>query len=236
MNKCIKIGLVAAAMSAVVPAFAEAEVVEEEEGAVGWTPFALSIASPVQLPWGSHEWDVFGINLGIIWSDEAKVYGLGVTGIAAAERDDLKGVKVTALCNWNSADVYGVRATLGCNYCGGTEYGWDVGLFAVREAMWGLDLEFVGSYQEEFHGVQFAGIANVSKGMSYGAGIAIGCNWADKMYGLDAAIFNYTQELHGFQLGIVNYADDCQWGMQIGLVNIIMSNSWPVFPIINFYF
>ena len=236
MNKCMKVGLVAAALSAVVPAFADAEIEEEEEGAVGWTPFALSLASPVQLPWGSHKWDVFGLNLGIIWTDAPKMYGLDVTGIASASRDDLKGLKVSGLCNWNSADVYGMRVTLGCNYCAGTEYGWDTGLFAVREAMWGVDVEFVGSYQEEFHGVQVAGLANVSKSLCYGAGLAMGCNWAPKMYGFDLAIFNYTKELHGFQLGVVNYAAECPWGMQIGLVNIIMDNSWPVLPIVNFYF
>jgi len=234
MNKCIKLCLAAAAISAAVPAFAEVE--EEDEGAVGWTPFALSLASPVQLPWGSHKWDVFGLNLGIIWTDAPKMYGLDVTGIASASRDHLKGLKVTALCNWNSADVYGMRATVGCNYCGGTEYGCDVGLFAIRNDMWGLDVEFVGSYQDEFHGVQVAGLANVSTKMCYGGGIAIGCNWAPTMYGFDLAIFNYTRELHGCQLGIVNFATECPWGFQIGLINIIMDNSWKVLPIVNGYF
>ncbi len=235
MNKCIKLCLAAAAMSAAVPAFAEVEE-EEDEGAIGWTPFAISLASPVQLPWGSHKWDVFGMNLGVIWTDAPKMYGLDVTGIASASRDHLKGLKVTALCNWNSANVYGMRATVGCNYCGGTEYGCDVGLFAIRNEMWGLDVEFVGSYQDEFHGVQVAGLANVSTKMCYGAGIAIGCNWAPTMYGFDLAIFNYTKELHGCQLGVVNFATECPWGFQIGLVNIIMDNSWKVLPIVNGFF
>ena len=234
MNKCIKLGLVAAALSAVVPAFAEVE--EEEEGAVGWTPLALGLASPVQLPWGSHQWDVFGLNLGLIWTDAPKMYGLDVTGIASASRDDLKGLKVAGLCNWNSADVYGMRVTIGCNYCAGAEYGWDTGLFAIREAMWGVDVELVGSHQEEFHGVQIGGLANVSKSLSYGAGVALACNWAPKMYGFDLAIFNYTKELHGCQLGIVNYAAECPWGFQIGLINIIMDNSWKVLPIVNGFF
>ena len=234
MNKCIKLCLAAAAISAAVPAFAEVE--EEDEGAVGWTPFALSLASPVQLPWGSHMWDVFGLNLGIIWTDAPKMYGLDVTGIASASRDHLKGLKVTALCNWNSADVYGMRATVGCNYCGGTEYGCDVGLFAIRNEMWGFDVELVGSYQDEFHGVQVALLANVSTKMCYGGGFALGCNWAPTMYGFDMSIFNYTRELHGCQLGIVNFATECPWGFQIGLVNIIMDNSWKVLPIVNGFF
>ena len=164
------------------------------------------------------------------------MYGLDVTGIASASRDHLKGLKVAGLCNWNSADVYGMRVTAGCNYCGGTEYGWDTGLFAIRNEMWGFDVELVGSYQDEFHGVQLALLANVSTKMCYGAGLALGCNWAPTMYGFDFAIFNYTRELHGCQLGIVNFATECPWGFQIGLVNIIMDNSWKVLPIVNGFF
>lgn len=235
MNKYIKLGVAAAALSAVVPAFAE-EAEVEEEGAIGWTPVAVGLASPVQLPWGSHKWDVYGLNLGLIWTDAPKVYGLDVTGFASATRDDLIGLKATALCNWNDADVYGLRATVGGNFCWGTEYGVDAGLFAVRKVMWGVDLEFVGSYQEEFHGVQAAALANVSTKMCYGAGLALGCNWAPTMYGFDLAIFNYTDELHGCQLGIVNFARECPWGFQIGLVNIILDNAWKVLPIVNGYF
>ena len=236
MNKCMKFGIVAAALAAVVPAVAADEVEVEDEGAVGWTPVAIGLASPVQLPWGSHRWDVFGLNLGIIWTDAPKMYGLDVTGIASASRSDLKGMKVTGFCNWNDEDVYGLRATLGGNFCWGTEYGADFGLFAVRKVMWGLDVEFVGSYQDEFHGVQIAGLANVSTKLSYGAGIAMGCNWAPTMYGCDVALFNYTHELHGCQIGVVNYATECPWGFQIGLVNIIMDNSWKVLPIVNGFF
>jgi len=236
MNRLVKFGFAVAALSVAVPSFAEAEIEEEEEGAVGWTPVAVGLASPVQLPWGSHKWDVFGLNLGLIWTDAPKMYGLDFTGIASASRDDLKGVKFSMLCNWNSANVYGLRATLGGNFCWGTEYGADIGLFAIRGPMWGFDVEFVGSYQDEFHGVQVAGLANVSKNLSYGGNLAIGCNWAPTMYGFDLAIFNYTRELHGCQLGIVNFATECPWGFQIGIINIIMDNSWKVLPIVNGFF
>ena len=235
MNKYIKLGVAVAALSAVAPAFAE-EAEVEEEGVVGWTPVAVGLASPVQLPWGSHKWDVFGLNIGLIWTDAPKMYGLDVTGLASASRDDLRGAKISALCNWNDADVYGLRTTVGGNFCWGTEYGVDVGLFAVRKVMWGVDVEFVGSYQDEFHGVQVAGLANVSTKLCYGAGLALGCNWAPTMYGFDLAIFNYTDELHGCQLGVVNFARECPWGFQIGLVNIILDNSWKVLPIVNGYF
>ena len=37
----------------------------------------------------------------------------------------------------------------------------------------------------------------------------------------------------GCQIGVVNYAKECPWGFQIGLVNIIMENVIPVLPIVN---
>ena len=242
MNKSIKFGIAALAMTAIVPAFAKAnaDVAVEEENeyeAVGWTPIALGLASPVQLPWGSHRWDVFGLDLGVIWADNPKMYGLGVAGIAMATRDDMMGLQVAGLCNWATKDVYGMRVTLGGNFCYGTTYGFDAGLFAYRDGdMRGWDTEFVGSYQKNFWGVQIAGLANVCTEQSYGCAIAMGTNWAEVMYGFDLSIFNYTKELHGCQVGVVNYAKECPWGFQIGLVNIIMDNSWKVLPIVNGFF
>ena len=50
MNRLMKTGIAALAIAAVAPAFAD-DV--EEEGVVGWTPIALGLATPVQLPWAS---------------------------------------------------------------------------------------------------------------------------------------------------------------------------------------
>ena len=47
MNRLIKTGIAALSMAAVSPVFAQ-DV--EETGVVGWTPLAIGIATPVQLP------------------------------------------------------------------------------------------------------------------------------------------------------------------------------------------
>ena len=237
MNKTIKVGLAALAMTA-ASAFAEETETESEYEAIGWTPIAVGLASPVQIPWGSHTWDVFGLDLSVIWADAPKMYGLGVSGIAMATRDDMIGLQVSGLCNWATKDIYGMRATLGGNITFGTTYGVDAGLFAYREGeMWGWDTEFLGSYQPRFWGLQIAGIVNLSLEQSYGCSLAICGNMAKVAYGAQiAAIFNFTDELHGCQVGLVNFARECPWGFQIGLVNIIMDNSLKVLPLINFYF
>ena len=237
MKKSVKFGFVALALAAAVPAFAEnADVeVENEYEAIGWTPIAVSLCSPVQVPWGSHTWDVFGLNLGILWSDTPKMYGLGLGTIAMANRDDMFGLGLTACCNWNTKDVYGMRVTPGANIAFGTIYGVDIGAFSYRPgAMWGWDTEFLGNYGSKFWGLQIAGLINLSTEQSYGCSIAIGGNMAKVAYGCQiGGIFNFADELHGAQVGIVNFAKECPWGFQIGLVNIIMENVIPVLPIVN---
>ncbi len=79
--------LVAAALAA--GAFAkEATLVHERglprEGAMSdWTPFALTIAGPVGLPWGS--WNIKGLQIGI-WNDVHEFSGLQIGGINVADR------------------------------------------------------------------------------------------------------------------------------------------------------
>ena len=235
MNKMIKFGLIAIAVAGI--STAKAEEANEYE-AIGWTPFAIGVWSPVQIPWGSHTWDVFGMNIGLLWTDAPKMYGIDVTGLASATRDDFIGLKVSGLCNWNTKDVYGVRATLGANIAFGETYGVDMGSFSYREGdFWGLDVNLIGSYSKIMNGVQVSGIVNLASEMSYGCTVAVGGSMAKKAYGLQlAGVFNFTDELHGCQIGLVNFARECPWGFQIGLVNIIMDNSIKVLPIVNCYF
>lgn len=243
MNRIVKVGFAALAFAVAAPVFAgEAEAttpeVEVEEGvAIGWTPFAIGLISPVQLPWGSATWDVYGLDLGLLYMDTAKVYGLGVNGIASRNRDDVIGLYVSGLCNYSEKDVYGIRTTLGINICKGEGYGLEAAGFSYRKDFKGVDCNFLGAMQDNVSGVQLGGLANVSRVQSFGLTGAIGVNIATTAYGCQAAgIFNMTEELHGAQIGVVNFAEQCPWGFQIGLVNIIMDNTIKVLPIVNGYF
>ncbi len=236
MNRLIKVGVAAVALAAVVPAFAE-DVEEEESGAIGWTPIAFGVASPVQLPWGLATWDVFGIDLNLLYSDAPKMYGLGVGGLAMTTRDTMAGLQASALFNYAKKNVYGARLTLGANICREEVYGLEAACFGYRREFWGLDVDFLGSFQDYIWGMQVAGLANITREQTYGWQTAIGVNIAKKAYGFQlAAIFNMAEELHGCQVAIVNYAQECPWGFQIGIINIIMDNSLKVLPIVNAYF
>ncbi len=235
--KFVKCGVAALAIAASSVAFAEnADVtVENEYEAIGWTPIAVSLCSPVQIPWGSHTWDVFGFNLGILWSDTPKMYGLGLGSLAMATRDDMIGLQLSGFCNWATKDVVGWRTTLGANITFGTTYGVDMGAFGYRTGdFWGWDTEFLGSYQKNIWGVGIGGLINLTTEQSYGCTIGVGGNMAKIAYGCQiGGIFNFAQELHGAQIGVVNFAKECPWGFQIGIVNIIMENVIPVLPIVN---
>ena len=235
--KMFKFGLAALALAVSTPAMAaEKEVVYE--GAVGWTPIAVGIASPLQLPWGRAVWDVFGVAANLAYTDTPKMYGLGVGGFAMATRDDLAGVQASLLCNWADADVYGIRATAGANIAFGDSYGVEAGIAGFRPGeFWGVDASLIGAYQHKFNGLQVCGLASVSKEQSYGMVASLFGNYADVAYGLQLALaINYTAELHGCQIAFVNIASECPWGFQIGLVNIILDNAIKVLPFVNCYF
>lgn len=232
MNRMLKIGIAALALAAVTPAFAQE--VEEEEGPIGFTPVAIGLATPVQLPWGINRWDVFGLDLNVFYSDAPKMYGIDVGGLATLTRDTTKALVVGGLANLAFENVYGLRASLGLEYCAKGVYGADLGLVGVRDDLHGLDVEFLGTYQRKVCGLQISGLANVATEESYGMNVAGLANLSKTAYGLQLAlVFNMTEELHGAQIGLVNYVDFCPNGFQIGLVNIIMSNKVKVLPIVN---
>jgi len=236
MNRIIKAGIASLALAAVAPSFAQ-ETETVSEGAQGWTPVALGLATPVQLPWGLNRWDVMGLDLNLFYSDAPKMYGLDIGGLAAVTRDDMAGLQASGLFNFGCKDVYGIRATLGLNMCAGTVYGADFGLIGFRNTLKGLDIHFLGSASRNVSGLAIGGLANVVSGQSYGCTIAGVANVAKVAYGMQLAlVYNMTDELHGCQIALVNYADYCPNGFQVGLVNIIRSNQIKFLPIVNGYF
>ena len=233
--KTIRTLCLAAAVAAVAGSI-RAQEEEIEEGAVGWTPIAVSLASPVQLPWGHARWDVFGLDLGILYNGSPKVYGLDVA-CATVCTDESIGFIVGPVFNYAAADVYGVRATLIANIGRASVYGLDAGGFGYHDYVCGADIEFLGTMCKRLDGLATCLVFTMAEEETYGCTIAGGVNLAPRAYGCQVAgVFNMTDELHGCQIGLVNYARECPWGFQIGLVNIILDNKIKVLPIVNGYF
>lgn len=240
MKNLIKVSVAALAFSVVHSAFAESVELEEERESTAegyFTPVAIGLATPVQMPWGLNRWDVFGLDLNLFYTDVPKIYGLGIGGLATLEREKTIGCIVSGLGNISFDNVVGLRLTAGINYTANDVWGMEAGLVGFRRNFCGLDVDFLGAFQQEMCGAQFSGLANISKVESHGASIAGLVNFTETAYGLQlAGLFNYAQELHGAQVALVNYTEDCPSGFQIGLVNIILQNKIKFLPIVNGYF
>ncbi len=237
MTKIIRMGLMAVMVSFFVPAFADGTDEEEEptEGAIGWTIAAVSLASPVQIPWGVAKWDVFGVDLGLFYNDAPKMYGLQL-GMANTVREELRGASGSFVFNYTYKDVYGFRGTFGGNISNGTVYGVDFGGFGYNRAIYGAELAFVATVQQNLYGAAASLIGNVTENECYGITVG-GSNLAQSVYGAQVALaLNMTDKLNGCQIGLINFARECPWGFQIGLINIILDNQIKVLPIVNGYF
>lgn len=240
MNRLFKVSVAAAAVALSVSAFAadEKEIFKSNrDEVVGWTPFCIGLATPVQLPWGMNRWDVFGLDIGLLFDDTPKMYGLNIAGLAAMNRNELKGLQIAGIANFSQEKVYGMRAAFGFNIARDTVYGVEIGGFGYRKELCGLGIEFLGSYERALCGCAISGLVSINVDEMTGAAIALGGNITDVAYGCQiAGLYNHAEELHGLQIGLVNFCNDCQSGVQIGLVNIILSNQVPFLPIVNGHF
>lgn len=239
MKKTLKTVVAAIAVAGSLNLFADKvkDGLEPEEGVIGWTPVAIGLATPIQLPYGLNRWDVYGLDLNLFYADAPEMVGLDIGGLGTLVRNDMYGVQFAGLVNFNCCNVYGVRATLGLNWYGEKSYGLDLGMCSFGDTFCGAQAYFLGSIQRELTGFSAAGLANVTENQSYGCTLAGIANLAKVSYGFQGAfIFNMTEELHGAQLALVNWATECPSGFQIGLVNIILDNKIKVLPFVNGFF
>ncbi|MBP5790800.1 MAG: hypothetical protein J6W80_00890 [Kiritimatiellae bacterium] len=239
MKNILKTAVAAIALAGSLNLFADKvkDGLEPEEGVVGWTPIAIGLATPIQLPYGLNRWDVHGIDLNLFYSDAPEMIGVDIGGLASVVRQDMYGAQFGGFVNFNCCDVYGMRLSLGLNWCGQTANGFDFGFMSFGDRFRGVEFGLLGTVQHNVSGVALAGLANVTDTQSYGCTLALGANLARVAYGLQGSIFfNMTEELHGAQIGFVNWATECPSGFQIGLVNIILDNRIKVLPFVNGFF
>ena len=238
--KNMKLALATAAIAATVTVFAAEGVSDNDTegqgvGAIGWTPVQVGIFAPVSVPWG-FDWDVKGFDLDLFYIETVKLQGLGISGIASRTRDNQDGLLISGLCNWTDANVRGIDITLGANLGFGDVYGVSVATFGMRNLMKGMDVNLLAACQKDFVGWQTSGVCNFTEGSCVGASFALALNMAKIEKGLQVAMINSAEELHGVQIGAINIAHECPWGLQIGVINIILDNKVKILPIVNGYF
>ena len=192
------------------------------------TPIMVSLVTPVQMP--SSEYDVTGLRLSLIYGDCEEFTGLDI-GIVDHTGLDFTGLVIGGV---NIADgrVYGGQLGL-INWNGHHDSKWErrsigaqLGFFNYAATFCGLQDGIVNVAGRSFTGLQY-GFLNSTRdltGLQCGDCFLLGVNMA-------------SGSMRGCQIGLVNYAEWVDGGLQIGLVNIISENGWlPVLPIVNGHF
>ncbi len=192
------------------------------------TPVMVSLVTPVQAP--SRDYDVGGFRLSLIYGECKDFAGLDI-GIAQRATGDFTGIAVGGV-NVTGGGFYGGQIGL-VNWSNDTESEWSsrstgaqIGLLNYAGAFCGLQDGIVNVTSGAFCGLQggFFNCAGETYGVQCGAYLILGVNVA---YG----------NVRGCQIGLVNFADTMDSGLQIGLVNIIAHNGWaPVLPVVNGHF
>lgn len=103
MRKLICAAVVAGSMFAVAKEANLTVVRSEPSGCMSdWTPFRLSLAGPVALPWG--DWNVKGLDIGL-WNDAAEMDGLEIGIVNTTYR--MRGLQIGVVNVTRNA--YGVQ-------------------------------------------------------------------------------------------------------------------------------
>ena len=188
------------------------------------TPVMFSLFAPVQVPYRSY--DVKGFRLSLLYGECRDFTGLDI-GVVQRSTGDFTGLSIG-----------------GANIVGGQFYGLQVGIVNVETysaAEWsrrsaGVQFGLV-NHAEDFCGLQ-NGVINAGVGTITGLQDGF-VNFAENLQGAQCGNWlilgvNVASSVRGCQLGLINYANRMESGLQIGIVNIIANNGWlPVLPLVN---
>ena len=207
------------------------------------TPVMVSLVTPAQVPLRSY--DVTGFRLSLIYGDcrDFTGFDLGVIQRTAGEFDGFGIGGFSFACE----GLYGGQIGL-VNWC------WDSNSSrSYRSA--GAQVGLL-NYAESFAGLHY-GLVNVTSARFYGVADGALNFTGGLLTGMQDGLFNYTYDLYGLQcgmylaigmnvasgtvrgcqVGIVNFATKVDYGLQIGILNIIADNGClPVLPICNGHF
>jgi hypothetical protein len=198
--------------------------------AAEWTPFQLSLFSPVQL--FPEETIVQGVRINILYGVNKELDGIdygvinrttGTTKGAQVGAFPLGGINITE--SLYGAQIGGILG--GVNVANGEVNGLQLsGIFGGVNNAGNIEGAQIGG---------FIGGLNKADNLSglQLSGFYVGINIAKDVKGAQiGTIFNKAETIEGLQLGLVNVCNKMK-GVQIGLVNVIMESELPFFPFVN---
>ncbi len=154
--------------------FAGAQRESEFASSGSWTPFAISLLPPVQVP--GADWDVTGLRVGILAARHHNVLFLSASGLVDLATGDVNGIEVAGLCNHigrssGAFQVAGVYNAVNAEAAGmsvaafnraETMEGLQVGLFNRARALSGVQIGVVNLVEDGSECIQL-GLVNVMR-------------------------------------------------------------------------
>jgi len=131
----------------------------------------------------------------------------------------------------NIDHITGVNIGIGANteHVDGVQ--WNL-VWSEADLVHGINSAYIVAKSNEVVGIQNAIVSINEKSVT---GLEDGLvNLANgEVIGAQIGFFNKVGDLHGAQIGIVNYAENISKGLQVGLVNIAKNGWFPVMIIVN---
>ncbi len=156
--------------------------------------------------------------------------------LVSADRD-VRGLRLNFVYGEN-ANVSGVDLGIVNSTTGDfTGFGWAPGANIVRGDALAIQWSWIYSHTRgQFTGWQSGALSRVTGANSQGFQSGW-VNFAENDFtGLQFGLFNRSAAMHGVQIAFVNWTDQLQ-GLQVGLINIARNSAiYPVMPIVNWRF
>jgi hypothetical protein len=162
---------------------------------------------------------------GLAWAQDDNPFQIAFVGPTMQlvdDDEDVSGIRLNLLYGVNQ-NMSGVDLGL-INHTRGDMVGVGFGLVNVTDGTFvGWQAGVINLTQRDFTGLQWSAWSALSLANIAGEGRGAQIAW----------VFNQAEYLGGFQLALVNIANDMN-GVQVGLINIIRSKErFPVLPLVN---
>lgn len=165
------------------------------------------------------ELSLFGSPLSIPWCDDVSGFRLD---LFAGSNRNVSGLDIGTLANLVDERAAGLQL---CGFY--NRIGSGVGNLQVA----GL----LNRCEEDYKGLQLTSVYNEVGGTLTGGSLAV-MNQAKETHGFQLGVCNTTDTLVGMQIGLVNYAEATDKGVQVGLINVMPEARIPVNVIVNIGF
>ncbi len=208
----------AQAMADAAQAAQAAQADAEEDDSAPFTPFVLSFAPGLSVPFGTYDAAFAAGAIGVISRD---IYGFQGGGVLAIARniDGFQGAGIFCIAD---GEVSGAQGSGIFNIANGEVEGFQgSGVFNIADG--GIE-GFQGAGVFNIAGgdaspIQMAGVFNIAEDMEGFQMAGVFNSAGDVEGGQIAGVVNVARRVEGVQVGVVNIADSVE-GLQLGLVNI----------------